>query len=95
MRVTLGLARISSATLSLQNNTTGVREREDTNRTREAGNLDEIQAGASFSPQPLHAPGGGLLQRLGRTSLNLAAWPRGRQPSQLTVVWQEARRPLP
>ena len=34
----------SSATLlSLQNNTAGAREREDTNRTREAGNLDEIQ----------------------------------------------------
>jgi hypothetical protein len=32
--------------LSLHNNTAGVREREDENRTREAGNLDEIQARA-------------------------------------------------
>ena len=29
--------------LSLKNNMAGVREREDANRTREAGNLDEIQ----------------------------------------------------
>jgi hypothetical protein len=29
--------------LSLNNNTAGVREREDANRTREAGNLDEIE----------------------------------------------------
>jgi hypothetical protein len=28
----------------LNNNTAGVREREDANRTREAGNLDEIQS---------------------------------------------------
>ena len=29
--------------LSLKNNTAGVREREDANRSREAGHLDEIQ----------------------------------------------------
>ena len=29
--------------LALNNNTAGVREREETNRTREAGHLDEIQ----------------------------------------------------
>jgi len=29
--------------LALNNNTAGVREREDANRTREAGHLDEIQ----------------------------------------------------
>jgi hypothetical protein len=29
--------------LSLKNNTAGVREREDTNRTREAGNRDEVE----------------------------------------------------
>src|SRR5258708_33774137 len=29
--------------LALKSNTAGVREREDANRTREAGNLDEIQ----------------------------------------------------
>src|SRR5438034_7939058 len=29
--------------LSLQNNTAGVREREDENRTREAGNRDEVE----------------------------------------------------
>jgi hypothetical protein len=33
----------------LQNNTAGVREREDANRTREAGNLDEVQAAVSFA----------------------------------------------
>jgi ribosomal protein S7 len=30
--------------LALNNNTAGVREREDAHRTREAGHLDEIQA---------------------------------------------------
>jgi hypothetical protein len=29
--------------LSLQNNTAGAREREDANRTREAGNRDEVE----------------------------------------------------
>jgi hypothetical protein len=29
--------------LSLKNNTAGVREREDANRTREAGNRDEVE----------------------------------------------------
>src|SRR5436309_548478 len=31
--------------LSLDNNTAGVREREDANRTREAGNRDEVEGG--------------------------------------------------
>ena len=33
--------------LALKSNTAGVREREDANRTREAGHLDEIQEGAN------------------------------------------------
>ena len=33
--------------LALNNITAGVREREDANRTREAGHLDEIQGGAA------------------------------------------------
>jgi hypothetical protein len=43
------LTRQTQPPLSLQNNTAGVREREEANRTREAGNLDEVQAAASFA----------------------------------------------
>jgi hypothetical protein len=34
----------------LNNNTAGVREREDASRTREAGHLDEIQGAAASTP---------------------------------------------
>jgi hypothetical protein len=36
--------------LSLQNNTAGVREREDMNRTREAGNRDEVEGVVANTP---------------------------------------------
>ena len=38
----VGLTRIRSA-ISSKDNTAGVREREDANRTREAGNRDEVE----------------------------------------------------
>ena len=41
-----GLTRQDERRPSLQNNTAGVREREDASRTREAGTWDEIQAKA-------------------------------------------------
>ena len=42
--------------LALNNNTAGVREREDANRTREAGSLDEIQ-GVAANTLALHRNG--------------------------------------
>jgi hypothetical protein len=47
--VVIGLTRKTQPPLSLQSNMAGVREREDANRTREARDLDEIQAGAGFA----------------------------------------------
>jgi len=40
----------------LKNNTAGVREREDANRTREAGNLNEIE-GVAANTLKLHRNG--------------------------------------
>ncbi len=46
----------------VENNTAGVREREDANRTREAGNLDEIQ-GSVANTLNLYRNGDSLLAK--------------------------------
>jgi hypothetical protein len=43
----VGLTSRNKPRLSLQNNTPGVCEREDENRTREAGNRDEVEGGVA------------------------------------------------
>jgi hypothetical protein len=60
--------------LSLKDNTAGVREREDANRTREAGNRDEVEGVVANTPR-LHWNGavGGIdgLGLSGRFSLTV------------------------
>jgi len=48
--------------LALNNNTAGVREREETNRTRVAGHLDEIQ-GVVAQTRKTHRNGASLLAK--------------------------------
>jgi hypothetical protein len=50
--------------LSLNNNTAGVREREDTNRTRVAGNRDEVEGGATDTLDLLRNGAVGFIDRL-------------------------------
>src|SRR5436189_2176324 len=47
--------------LALNNITAGVREREDANRTREAGHLDEIQGGVANTVNVLRGGAVGLI----------------------------------
>jgi hypothetical protein len=71
--------------LALNNFTAGVREREDANRTREAGHLDEVQGGVANTPELAQQPGidevtsdskGFLKVRPGSTQM--AVWGRKR-----------------
>jgi len=50
--------------LAFKNNTAGVREREDANRTREAGHLDEIQGGAANTVNVLRGGAVGFIDWL-------------------------------
>ena len=45
------MSQIDKPRLALNNITAGVREREDANRTREAGCLDEIQGVVANTPE--------------------------------------------
>jgi len=50
--------------LALNNITAGVREREDANRTREAGHLDEIQGGGANTVNVLRGGAVGFIDWL-------------------------------
>ena len=51
--------------LALNNNTAGVREREDVNRTREAGHLDEIQGAVANTLNAFRNGAVGFIEWLG------------------------------
>jgi hypothetical protein len=53
--------------LSLKNNTAGVREREDANRTREAGNRDEVEGVVANRLSAFRNGAVGFIDWLGRT----------------------------
>src|SRR5437016_14088691 len=71
---------------SLKNNTAGVREREDENRTREAGNLDEIQGAVARSLNLFRNGAVGFIDWLGAVRHNGINRGKGRPTAPLIGV---------